>query len=230
MRCQTVFDWNLIATVRDRKFKRAFKILEELGVVHPTGLYNVLVVRVPEVHDALEELRARGEQEPGIFEVLGRVVPVTHTFRFGSVEDFEARARAVVLGWAGRLEGQSFHVRMHRRGYKGRLASPHEERFLSEALLAALEDRGAPGRVELDQPDAVIAVETLGDTAGLALWTRRDMARYPFLVRSLGLRAPREEDEPDAGDREGVGQGRAVALGVIGSTGAGIRAAKPGCG
>ncbi len=73
------------------------------------------------------------------------------------------------------------HVRLYRRGFKGRLSSHDEERFLDDALLQALEAAGTPRRITFDDPDAVIDVETLGNWAGLSLWTRADLARYPFL-------------------------------------------------
>jgi len=42
------------------------------------------------------------------------------------------------------LAGKSFHVRLHRRGFKGRLSTAKEERFLDEALLDALDVLGHP--------------------------------------------------------------------------------------
>ena len=79
------------------------------------------------------------------------------------------------------LAQKSFHVRMHRRGFKGRLSSPEEERFLDDLLLTALEEVGTPGRISFDDPDATIAIETVGQRAGLSFWRRSDLERYPFL-------------------------------------------------
>jgi tRNA(Ser,Leu) C12 N-acetylase TAN1 len=87
----------------------------------------------------------------------------------------------VVLKWVAQLAGKRFHVRMHRRGMKGRLSSQAEERHLSEVLLAALEEAGTPGRVAFEDPDAVVAVETVGAGAGLSLWSREALHQYPFL-------------------------------------------------
>jgi hypothetical protein len=70
---------------------------------------------------------------------------------------------------------------MHRRGLKEVLSSQHEERLLDEALLASLERAGASGAVRFEDADAVIDVETIGHRAGLAIWTREDLERYPFL-------------------------------------------------
>lgn len=100
---------------------------------------------------------------------------------FQSPEEFEAKAREAVGSWLTRLAGKSFHVRLHRRGFKRRLSSQEEERSLDTFLLQSLEQRGTPGRITFDDPDAIIAVETVGQRAGFSLWTREDMQRYPFL-------------------------------------------------
>jgi hypothetical protein len=42
----------------------------------------------------------------------------------------------------------------------------------------------APGRIGFDDPDFIIHIETIDRRAGMALWSRDDMQRYPFLSRS----------------------------------------------
>ncbi|HXE96756.1 MAG TPA: THUMP domain-containing protein, partial [Dongiaceae bacterium] len=74
-----------------------------------------------------------------------------------------------------------FHVRMHRRGFKGKLSSAEEERFLDEILLQRLEDAGTPGKVAFDDPDVIIALETIGQQAGLSLFGRDELKRYSLL-------------------------------------------------
>ena len=90
-------------------------------------------------------------------------------------------AGAVALSWVLELAQSAFHVRMHRRGFKGRLSSQDEERFLDSVLLAALEEAGTPGRITFEDPDAIISVETVGQRAGMSFWRRDDLERYPFL-------------------------------------------------
>jgi hypothetical protein len=70
---------------------------------------------------------------------------------------------------------------LHRRGFKGGLSTPKEERFLDEALLDALEKQGTPGRIDFEDPDAVIQIETVDGRAGMSLWTRDDLRRCGFL-------------------------------------------------
>ena len=177
----TMEDWNVIVTVREGGYKRAFKVLEEFGPVNRTGFFNVLVMKAGNVPRMMETLRDWSLQGSDILSILSRVVPANHTFSFQAPEEFQARAREIVLSWAPDLAGKEFHVRMHRRGFKGRLSTADEERLLDEVVLEALEKAGNPGRINFSNPDLVVAVETVGQQAGLSLWTREELERYPFL-------------------------------------------------
>lgn len=171
----------MVASVRGREFVPAVRVLEAWGPVRRTDYYNVLVLRVADPRGFLAELTARVEAEPWMREVLAHVRPALATFDFGSREEFEERAREAARTWLADLEGRAFHVRMHRRGFRRQLSSQGEERALCEALLAELERRGRSGRVTFEDPDAVVAVETVGGRAGVSLWTRADRERFPLL-------------------------------------------------
>lgn len=138
-------------------------------------------MRADDIEFLMETLRERILKNPEIRSFLARLVPLNRTFNFQTPEEFETKAKELVLVWVPQLAGKSFHVRMHRRGFKGRLSSPEEERFLDEVLLKSLEKAGTPGMITFDDPDAILAVETLGQRAGFSLWTRNDMYQYPFL-------------------------------------------------
>ncbi|MBI5440479.1 MAG: hypothetical protein HY900_04625 [Deltaproteobacteria bacterium] len=174
-------DWNVVASVQPEGYSRGRRLLETWGSVAKTDYFNVLVARVDDVEALLEGLRSAAEKEPRILHTLGRVVPARETFDFRSAEEFEQGASALCREWAPALAGRAFHVRMHRRGFKGRLSGQTEEQRLDGVLLEALEAAGAPGRITFDDPDAIVAVETVGGRAGLSLWTREDLARYPLL-------------------------------------------------
>ena len=172
-------DWNVVATARPGRYAQARAWLERLGPVAETGYYNVLVMRVDDPLSLPERVLAA--RDPDFDRAIGRLVPVVARFRFQRPEEFEARARQAAEGFADALAGRSFHVRMHRRGFRGRLSSQHEEQFLDHHLLETLAARGAPGRIDFRDPDAILVVESLGQEAGMSLWTREQMARYPFL-------------------------------------------------
>jgi len=173
--------WNVVVSVRDHGYTQARRILKELGKVHKTDYYNVLTLQVCDVGAFLDELAAFCEINPAVTDAISRAVPAQKTFSFQTAEDFETQAREAVLAWVPDLAGKSFYVRLYRRGFKGRLSSPVEERFLDDTLLAALETRGTPGCIDFENPDAVIDIETLDNRAGLSLWTRQDLERCPFL-------------------------------------------------
>ena len=174
-------DWNVVVSVREGRLPQAFELLEGYGLVKKTDFFNVLVMKVDDVRELLEALRKRLVEEPPSLSCVSRLVPVTHTFSFQSPEEFEGKARETVSTWVPELAGRSFHVRMRRRGFKGRLSSAEEERFLDNVLLEALEKAGSIGHISFEKPDAVIALETVGPRAGLSLWENEKMERYPFL-------------------------------------------------
>jgi tRNA(Ser,Leu) C12 N-acetylase TAN1 len=173
--------WNVVVTVYEGSFKQAFELLQLFGTVRCSNFLNVLTLTVSNIPSFLETLKTRVEDAPGMCNILARVIPVTHTFTFHSPSEFEAKAREIALTWTPQLQGKGFHVRMHRRGFKGRLSSQDEERFLDEILLETLEKSGNPGHITFDHPDAIIAVETIGSWAGLSCWSRDELCRYPLL-------------------------------------------------
>jgi tRNA(Ser,Leu) C12 N-acetylase TAN1 len=174
-------DWNVVVTVHEEGYNKARRLLERFGAVSKTDFFNILLMRVADHRQFLEQLLEEGDRDPAALACLARVLPVLATFSFQSPAEFEEKARQAVGAWLPSLGGKSFHVRMHRRGFKGKISGMEEEQFLDSYLLEALEATGAPGRISFDDPDAIIALETLGPRAGLSFWTRGDLERYPLL-------------------------------------------------
>lgn len=174
-------DWNVVVSVYDRQFVRACRILAQFGRVERTEYYNVLVMKVADRAAFLDALAELVATVPDILGVISRAAPAAETFNFQDAGEFEAKARDVAMTWLPCLAGRSFHVRLHRRGFRGRLSRQEEERFLDQVLLDALEQAGTPGRISFDDPDAILDVETVSNRAGLSLWTREELSRFPFL-------------------------------------------------
>lgn len=175
------FDWNVVVTALKDSVRDACRLLQRWGSVRRTAYYNVLAMTVDDPIRFLADFAAAVSASPGLLNFVSHVVPAHRTIDFSNAEEFEARAREVALGWLPKLAGSSFHVRLHRRGLKGTLSTPKEERFLNEVLLEGLKVAGKPGRISFEAPDAVIQVETIDGRAGLSLWTADDLRRYPFL-------------------------------------------------
>lgn len=178
---EKVTDWNVVVSITEGSFRSSMKLLDTFGNVAPSNYHNVLVLEVLDTDLFMESLRQRIEQEPEINELIGHVMPLQKQFTFDSPEMFEKKAKDVVRPWLEQLENTSFHVRMHRRGFKGRFSSLEEEQFLDRFLMQELVRAGATGKVTFDDPDFIIAVETLDHKAGLSLWERAQRLKYPFL-------------------------------------------------
>jgi tRNA(Ser,Leu) C12 N-acetylase TAN1 len=174
-------EWNVVVNVNARGSRQAYKKLGVFGTIRKTGFFNVFFIKADNLPGMLETLRECTLEDPQYLFFLSRLIPVTSTFMFQSPEEFEARAKEAVLQWVPALAGKGFHVRMRRRGFKGRLSSLEEEHFLDKVLLESILKTGTTGHITFEDPDAIIAVETIGPWAGLSLWSREDLKRYPFL-------------------------------------------------
>jgi tRNA(Ser,Leu) C12 N-acetylase TAN1 len=126
-------------------------------------------------------LEERAAHEPVLLDTISRVAPAATAFNFSSIVDFEEKAKNAVTQWVPSLMRASFHVRLHHRGRKEAIATTAIERSIGEYLLDRLAAAGTPGRIAFENPDAVIAVDTVDSRAGIGLWTRDDLGRYRFL-------------------------------------------------
>lgn len=174
-------NWNVVVTAISDRWQEARTFAAKFGSVTGSSFYNVLLLTVDDIDRFLEDFAAAAGQEDPAAHGIGHVFPARETFTFSTREDFEEKVVAAGIGLASILAGKRFHVRMHRRGFKGTLSSPEEERLMDTAILRALADAGTPGEIDFEDPDMVIDLETVGNRAGVSLWTRDDLYRYPFL-------------------------------------------------
>ncbi|MGA7801667.1 MAG: hypothetical protein WCC36_12740 [Gammaproteobacteria bacterium] len=174
-------DWNVVVTARDRRFREVLAALEPLGEVAGTDFFNVLVVKAPAGRRLLEDLRRQMARDRVVGAAIAHVVVVEDAFLFQSREQFEASAPALLLKRLAVLAGHSFHVRIHRRGFKGRLSSQIKERRLAQFVQDPLKARGDHTPVRLEDSGYTVLLEIVGQRAGPVLWSRTDRARYPFV-------------------------------------------------
>ncbi len=173
--------WNVVVTVQSEGYARARRLLGAYGDVARTEFFNVLAMQVEDTAAFLDDLHRYADVDPEVKRSLARVMPVTVRFLFQSPQEFEARLQDAVAPWIGRLAHSRFHVRMHRRGFKGRLSSQIEERFLDNFILEHLAQQGASAQIDFEDPDFILAVESIGQQAGVSLWSREQRRRYPLL-------------------------------------------------
>lgn len=177
-----MFDWNVVVSVRGAaSFKGVRRYLKTVARVDTTDYYNVLALKVDDLELFLEAVKRDTALQPGLGPALARVVPVSRTFMFQTPAEFESRARQTAADFVPVLAGTAFYVRMHRRGFRGALLSPEQERALDQLLVEQLAAAGTPGTVRFADPDAVLVIETLGQWAGFGLITRALRQRYPFV-------------------------------------------------
>jgi tRNA(Ser,Leu) C12 N-acetylase TAN1 len=176
-----VKDWNVVISIYQEGFRRAFDALAALGPVERSPYYNVMTMAVDDPMTLLDAVERRTQESPALYDAIARVAPAHCSFDFGSADEFRDNAVSIVLQWLPRLAGRSFHVRLHRRGSSRALHTPEVERFLDDAIGDALQKAGTPGKLSFTDPDAVIVVDTIDDRAGMSLWTREDLARHRLL-------------------------------------------------
>ncbi len=178
----TSADWNVVVTLLPEGFHDAMRVLSRFGRVSRTPYWDVLVMHAEQPPlEFLDALQRTLDEDASLGNAVSRLVPVTDAFEFASPEDFRDAVRRIALPWAADLGGTTFHVRMHRRGFKGRLASNEEERALGEGLLQQVQRLGGSARVGFQQPDWIIDIETVDTRAGLSRWRREELERYVLL-------------------------------------------------
>ena len=113
-------------------------------------------------------------------ERIGKAVPIEQTFSFHA-EDFEEKLEGVLITYLPRLAGSRFHVRMERRGFKGRLNSLEIEQEMDRLLKERLVEAGKGCEIDFEDPDDILVVETVADWCGVSLITRDMKEKYPFI-------------------------------------------------
>lgn len=172
-------DWNLVVTARSGRRRDLASALRPIVRLKSGGFPDVLVGRADDVDACLDAIAARAD--PAFRrEILARVVPIVRTFVLDP-DDLEEQLLGETATVLDALVGRRFHVRVERRGSKGVVRTDLLERVLGTALVDALHARGETPQVVFADPDAVVAVELIGAVGGLALLTREQRARHPFV-------------------------------------------------
>jgi len=70
--------------------------------------HNVLIMEVEDPLALLEAIERETDNNPALYDAISRVAPAMRCFEFHSAEEFEARARSIVLEWLPRLHERSF--------------------------------------------------------------------------------------------------------------------------
>ncbi len=167
----------VVTTAAGGHYRHLLRDLAPFGEFRRTDFLGVILGQVADVPAFLEQVRAERERRLIAFPDLGRVVPVERIFPF-HLEEFIPKAQEAIRPWLPQLAGRRFYVRLERRGLKGQIVSPEAERALDGFIREELAREGQDAEVDFEHPDAVIAVETVGDRCGVGLLTRELLDRY----------------------------------------------------
>ncbi len=173
-------DWNIIVTTPPGQERELLPALKRLGEFTHSEFKGILVGRVDDVAQFLEDILHAGEEHVEWKQSLLRVLPIERAFSF-TPPTFEERLRGAVAPLVQRMAGGTFYVRLERRGYKGMILSPEVERRLGDYVMRLATQQGKALQVSFQDADYVIVAETVGNRCGVALITRELHARYPFV-------------------------------------------------
>ncbi len=157
------------------------RTLKQYSPVERSPYHNVLVIRVEDPIALLEAIERKTDTNTALYDAISRVAPALRTIDFQSIEEFKVRITSVLMEGLPRLAGSSYHVRLHRRGDRHELKTPDLERLFDDLLLDATAMKSAQSKISFTDPDAVIAIDTVDDRAGIGLWTREDLAHHRLL-------------------------------------------------
>lgn len=176
-----MWQFNVLVTMaHDGHYGHLLGELANYGEFHKTTFHGVALGQVAVVEEFLETIRKKRGEKCIAFQGVARVVPLQQVFIF-EVDDFPAKLCQALRPWIARLAESRFHVRLERRGLKGQIISPDIEQALDAYILDELIDLGHSASIDFEDPDAVVAIETIGDRCGVGLITRALNQRYDFV-------------------------------------------------
>lgn len=176
-----MWEFNVVVTMASEgRYHHLMAELEAYGEFHRTEFLGVVLGRVEDPAAFLETVHTEQKRSFIAFQDLGRVIPVDRVFTFHA-EEFLDRVREAVSPYIESLADKHFYVRLERRGLKGRIVSPEAERSIDTFIEEELAKIGKSAQVDFEHPDAVVAVETIGDRCGVGLLTREHLEHYDFV-------------------------------------------------
>jgi hypothetical protein len=68
-------NWNVVISVYQSGFRRAIRMLRDLGPVHRSPYHNVFVVAADDPLTLLEIIESAAENKPALYDAISRVAP-----------------------------------------------------------------------------------------------------------------------------------------------------------
>ncbi len=159
--------------------KEVKRNLEEVGVpiekVHKTSVEGIFGLRIEgDPKRVVADLKVLCEEDPDLFIHTYHWVPIE---RWVQATDEDMERAAAELG-EGIQEDEGWMMHLHKRHHGGH----------SHDLIKKLTDPINRGSVNLKNPDKILAVEILGDRAGLSLLRKKELLDTNRLRQEIASR------------------------------------------
>jgi tRNA(Ser,Leu) C12 N-acetylase TAN1 len=168
--------WNVLVTSLLGQERNVYRELRQSGDFRRTDFKDVFLGWTEDMEAFLGAVLSN----TFLKERIGKVVPIEQTFSFRA-GDFEEKLEWALQVYLPRLSGSRFHVRMERRGFKGKLNSLEIEQEMDRLLKERLLEAGKGCGIDFSDPDHILVVETVADWCGVGLITREMKERFPFI-------------------------------------------------
>jgi tRNA(Ser,Leu) C12 N-acetylase TAN1 len=167
---------HLLLTAYRDKAGELIQELAGLGIFWQTDFADVVRGEVDDLEWFLDNLEERSPY------YLSRLMPVKSSFRlpsFDTDEIFKEIARQLAEGIH---EGETFCIRINRRGLKGVFSAQETASKVGEFVCGLLEEKyGAKPNVDLEDPDRAIVFETICKWCGVASISKEMRRRHRFI-------------------------------------------------
>jgi tRNA(Ser,Leu) C12 N-acetylase TAN1 len=169
-------DWNVLAIGEKDTERELLKGLEEDGEFESSGFRDIVIGRVEDVVEFLED--AENKKYPH----LNRVIPIDDAF-FVSPENLMALLKRRIERYIDEIEpGETFGFRVEKREKKGNISSQAVESEVGGYFYDLMEKLyGRKPKVNLKNPDKLIAIEVLGDRCGIGFITKEMREKYSLI-------------------------------------------------
>ena len=171
-----VEDWNVLVIGERDTERELLKELEEDGEFERSGFRDVVTGRVEDIVGFLEDAEHKK------YSHLNRVIPIDEAF-YASPENLVEVLKKRVEKYIDEIEpGETFGFRVERRGMKEDISSQKVEREVGGYFFDLLEKiHGRKPKVDLKNPDKLIAIEIVGNRCGIGFITREMREKYSVI-------------------------------------------------
>lgn len=171
-----VEDWNVLVIGERDSERELLEELEEDGEFERSGFRDVVIGSVEDIVEFLED----AEQKK--YSHLNRVIPIDDAF-YVSPENLVEVLKKRVERYIDEIElGETFGFRVERRGMKEDISSQMVEREVGGYFFDLLEKvHGRKPKVDLKNPDKLIAIEIVGNRCGIGFITREMREKYSVI-------------------------------------------------